>query len=83
MDVQRELAFGTPAEVEHEVERRLALFPKGGLFLGPSHAVQARSPVENVVAMYRKAGTLMDPIEPWVFEVAGPESTAISMSKLF
>ena len=83
MDVQRELAFGTPAEVEREVERRLALFPKGGLILGPSHAVQARSPVENVVAMYRKAGTLMDPIEPWVFDVAGLESTAISMSKLF
>jgi uroporphyrinogen decarboxylase len=83
MDVQRELAFGTVAEVEREVGRRLALFPRGGLILGPSHAVQAKSPVENVLAMYRKAGSLMDPIQPWVHDLRGAEAVAISMSKLF
>ena len=29
LDVQKELAFGTVADVEHEVQRRLDLFPKG------------------------------------------------------
>jgi len=83
MDVQRELAFGTVADVEREVDMRLALFPRGGLILGPSHAVQAKSPVENVLAMYRRAGSLMEPIEPWVRDIQGAESVAISMSKLF
>jgi uroporphyrinogen decarboxylase len=83
MDVQRELAFGTPADVEREVKRRLDLFPKGGLILGPSHAVQAKSPVENVLAMYGAAGSLMDPIEAWVFDIEGPKSAPMSMSKLF
>lgn len=83
MDVQRELAFGTPAEVENEVRRRLDLFPRGGLIMGPSHAIQAKSPVENILAMYRTAGSLMETIPAWVHEIEGPESTTISMSKLF
>jgi uroporphyrinogen decarboxylase len=83
MDVQKELAFGTPAEVESEVRRRLELFPRGGLILGPSHAIQAKSPVENVIAMYRTAGSLMETVPAWVQDIEGAESTAISMSKLF
>jgi uroporphyrinogen decarboxylase len=83
MDVQHEIAFGTPADVEREVRLRLDLFPKGGLILGPSHAIQALSPVANVVALYRSAGSLMETIPSWVRDIQGPEETAISMSKLF
>ena len=83
MDVQHEIAFGTPADVEREARLCLDLFPKGGLILGPSHAIQALSPVENVVAIYRSAGSLMEKIPSWVMEIKGPEEAAISMSKLF
>ncbi len=83
MDVQHELAFGTPEEVEREVRRRLDLFPHGGLIMGPSHAIQAKSPVENILAMYRTAGSLMETVPAWVHDIEGPESTTISMSKLF
>ena len=40
------------------VRRRLALFPEGGLFLGPTHAIQVGTPIENILAMYRTAGSL-------------------------
>jgi uroporphyrinogen decarboxylase len=83
MDVQRELATGTAQEVEREVRRRLELFPNGGLILGPSHAIQAGSPLENVIALYRTAGSLMEQIPSWVFEIEGPAQTEINMAKLF
>lgn len=54
MDVQKEIAFGTPEQVRKEVRRRLDLFPEGGLFLGPSHAIQPGSPIENILAIIRK-----------------------------
>jgi uroporphyrinogen decarboxylase len=83
LDVQQELAFGTTADVEKEVQKRLNLFPKGGLILGPSHAVQAGSPVENTLAMYRTAGSLMKEIPSWVYDIEGEIDTKINMSKLF
>ena len=83
MDVQHEIAFGTPEDVKREVLRRIELFPRGGLILGPSHAIQAGSPVDNAVSLYRAAGSLMEPVPSWVYDIQGPESTAISMSKLF
>ncbi len=83
MDVQRELVFGSPEDVRREVRRRLGLFPRGGLVFGPSHAVQAGSPLENVLAMYREAGSLLEEVPPWVYGIAGPESTEINLSKLF
>lgn len=83
MDVQREIAFGTPQDVEREVQRRLDLFPSGGLILGPSHAIQPLSPIENVITLYRTAGSLMERIPSWVYEIQGPEESAINMSKLF
>jgi len=58
MCVQTILPFGAVAEVEREVRRRLALFPEGGLFLGPTHAIQVGTPIENILAMYRTAGSL-------------------------
>ena len=58
MCVQTFLGFGTPEGVRREVEKRLALFAEGGLILGPSHDIQVHTPVENVIEMYRAAGTL-------------------------
>jgi uroporphyrinogen-III decarboxylase len=64
MCVQTVLPFGQVADVEREVARRRALFPRGGLILGPTHAIQVRTPLENILAMYRAAGSLVsDPAE--------------------
>ena len=54
--VQTTMAWGTVEDVEREVRRRLDLFPKGGLFLGPTHAIQVGSPLENILALYRTRG---------------------------
>lgn len=58
MCVQTFLPHGTVADVERETRRRLELFSEGGLILGPTHAIQVLTPVENVLAMYRAAGSL-------------------------
>ncbi len=83
MDVQKELAWGTVEEVRREVQRRLELFPEGGLILGPSHAAQPGSPLENILAMYSEAGSLMKKIPDWVYKIRGQDSTELNMSKLF
>lgn len=83
MDVQKEIAFGSVGDVEREVNRRLKLFPKGGLILGPSHAIQAKSPIENILAIYHTAGSLMEKVPAWVFDIEGENSNEIDMSKLF
>ena len=83
MDVQRELAWGTVGDVEKEVRRRLMLFPDGGLILGPSHAVQPGSPLENILAMYREAGSLMEEVPDWIYDIEGQEDAGLNMSKLF
>jgi uroporphyrinogen decarboxylase len=83
VDVQKEIAWGTVEDVEREVKRRLDLFPKGGLILGPSHAIQAKSPIENAIALYRTAGSLMVKVPNWVYDIEGEEQAGINMSKLF
>ncbi len=83
MDVQKELAFGTIEEVTRETQKRVNLFPQGGLIFGPSHAIQVGSPLSNILAMYRTAGSLMEDVPSWVYDIEGPESTGINMSKLF
>ena len=83
MDVQKELAWGTVEEVKSQVQRRLKLFPEGGLILGPSHAVQPGSPLENILAMYSEAGSLMKEIPELVYKIEGQDSTELNMSKLF
>jgi len=53
VDTQRTLPFGTPDEVRAEVRERLKIFGKGGGFVfNPIHNVQARTPIENLLAMY-------------------------------
>lgn len=82
--VQTTMAWGTPDDVEREVERRLALFPCGGLFLGPTHAIQVGSPLENILTLYRTAGSLASDIDDSILSVTeSAESDKINMSKLF
>lgn len=52
VDTQRTLAFGTPSDVRDQVLARCEIFARGGGFVFNSiHNIQARTPVENVVAM--------------------------------
>jgi uroporphyrinogen decarboxylase len=82
--VQTTLAWGKPAEVEREVRRRLDLFPRGGLILGPTHAVQVGSPLENILTMYRTAGSLCEKIDSSILDLHdGPSEDKINLSKLF
>ena len=53
VDTQKTLPFGTAAEVRQEVCSRLKTLGKGGGYVfNTIHNVQARVPVENVLAMY-------------------------------
>jgi len=83
--VQTTLAWGSVREVEGEVVRRLRLFPNGGLFLGPTHAVQVGSPLENVLAMYRTAGSLCEDIDASILALGQDDEGfgKINLSKLF
>lgn len=83
MDVQRELAFGLVKDVEKEVQRRLNLFPDGGLILGPSHAIQPGSPLQNILAMYRAAGSLMEDVPQWVYDIKGSVHSRGTQARLF
>ncbi len=83
MDVQKELAFGTVDDVEREVKRRLALFPQGGLFLGPSHAIQPKSPLKNTLELYRCAGSLREDVPQWILDIEVKSESGVNMSKLF
>jgi hypothetical protein len=82
--VQTTMAWGSIADVEREVQRRLELFPKGGLFLGPTHAVQVGSPLANILVLYRTAGSLAEKIDETILGAAtGSDPDKINMSKLF
>ena len=82
--VQSTLAFGKAEEVTKEVERRKKLFMEGGLFLGPTHAIQVGTPLENILALYRSAGSLAENIEDSIRDIKDESTgTKINMSKLF
>jgi uroporphyrinogen decarboxylase len=84
VSVQTTLAFGTPEEVTREVDRRKNLFRKGGLFLGPTHAIQVGSPLENILALYRAAGSLTEDIGDSIRDIQDDNTgDKINMSKLF
>jgi uroporphyrinogen decarboxylase len=56
VSVQTTLPFGSPEDVRREVEELIAVLGEnGGYILGPSHAVQAGTPPENIVAMFDAA----------------------------
>lgn len=53
VDTQRTLPFGTPDAVAAEVRERLRAFgPGGGFVFNPIHNVQARTPIENLRALF-------------------------------
>lgn len=83
--VQTTMAWDKPEDVEREVKRRLDLFPQGGLFLGPTHAIQVGSPMENILALYRSAGSLCEDIDESILSVTESSSDVdtINMSKLY
>jgi len=52
VDTQKVLPFGTPADVRRQVEERCRVFSvNGGFIFNSVHNIQARTPVENIVAM--------------------------------
>lgn len=54
VDTQKTLPFGTPREVYDEVRERIRVFNQdGGFIFNPIHNVQAPTPVENILAMFR------------------------------
>ena len=53
VDTQRTLPFGHPEEVRQQVKERIQVLGKGGGFVfNTIHNVQARVPVENLLALY-------------------------------
>lgn len=58
--VQTTLPKGSIEDVRKEIEFRKELFKDGGLILGPTHAIQAFTPIENILEMYRIVGSLKD-----------------------
>lgn len=53
---QRVLPWGTPEEVEADVQERLRVFgPGGGYVFAPIHDIQPDAPPQNIVAMYDAA----------------------------
>jgi uroporphyrinogen-III decarboxylase len=53
VDTQKTLPFGTPDEIRSQVRERIAIFGRGGGFVfNTVHNVQARTPRENLVALY-------------------------------
>jgi len=52
VDTQKTLPFGTPKEVRAEVLERCGIFFRGGGFVfNTIHNVQAKTPLENLIAM--------------------------------
>lgn len=52
VDTQKTLPFSTPEAVRDEVLQRCEIFaPAGGFMFNAIHNIQARTPVENIVAM--------------------------------
>jgi uroporphyrinogen-III decarboxylase len=52
VDTQRTLPFGSPGDVRREVMERCRIFSPGGGFVANAvHNIQAKTPVENVIAL--------------------------------
>ena len=56
VDIQQTLPHGSPKDVRNEVKERIkTLSPGGGFILGPTHYIQADTPIENIMALYEAA----------------------------
>jgi len=59
VSVQSTFPFGSPDDVSNEVAERIRVLGKnGGYIIAPSHAVQAGTPAENLVAFLNSAAGL-------------------------
>jgi len=59
VDVQKTLPYGTVEEVKREVRERIdVLGENGGYILAPTHNFQADIPMENIIAVYKEAGSM-------------------------
>ncbi|OQY34496.1 MAG: hypothetical protein B6241_04300 [Spirochaetaceae bacterium 4572_59] len=85
--VQSTLPHGTVEDVHMEASRRVDLFHKGGMIMGPTHAIQVGTPSENIIEIYKTAGSLATDAELKEIRrtVKGDplEADTINMSKLF
>lgn len=61
ISVQKTLPRGTEEEVRAEVRLRKELFGKGGMIIAPTHDIQVKTPVANILAMYDEIGSLSIP----------------------
>ena len=53
VDTQQTLPFGTPEQVRQQVKERLEILSRnGGYVFAPIHNVVAKTPAENLIAMY-------------------------------
>jgi uroporphyrinogen-III decarboxylase len=53
IDTQHTLPFGTPEQVRQQVRERIEAFrPGGGFVFNAIHNIQARVPVENLMALF-------------------------------
>jgi uroporphyrinogen decarboxylase len=58
ISIQQTLPFGTIEDVRREAENRVALGKEdGGIIIAPSNHVQADTPLENLLEIYRVAGS--------------------------
>jgi uroporphyrinogen decarboxylase len=56
IDIQHTLPFGTIQDVEREVKDRIRILGKnGGYILASTHNIQADTPTENILKMYKTA----------------------------
>ena len=56
VDTQHTLPFGTPEDVRREVAERIRIFaPGGGFIFNTIHNIQAKTPIENLLAMFESA----------------------------
>jgi uroporphyrinogen decarboxylase len=56
VSVQQTLPFGRPDDVRREVRQRIDVLGRGGGYVcGPSHAIQAGTPPENILALFDTA----------------------------
>ena len=60
ISAQHLLPFGTVEDVVREVNLRKELFSKGGMIIAPDHNIQAGTPIENIIAMYKTIGSLKE-----------------------
>ena len=56
VDTQKTLPFGTAAECREQCRERIDIFSEdGGYVFNTIHNIQANTPVENILAIYREA----------------------------